>query len=150
LPALPVLPVFERVLPVLRFLPVFSSTSFSCVLQSPALTQSLKPLNCDKAPQSGYCHHPLNPKALNMYIRYFAWVKSRLGVAQEQLSSLPQTVKTLADLVDFLSARGGLYAEVFGKERHLLRGAVNQHLAPWHAPVKLGDEIALFPPITGG
>jgi molybdopterin converting factor subunit 1 len=81
-------------------------------------------------------------------ILYFAWLSERIGSAQERLA-LPDHVGTVAELVDFLSARGPGYAAAFQK-RQSVRCAVNQEFAGPGDPVRPGDEVAFFPPITGG
>jgi molybdopterin synthase sulfur carrier subunit len=81
-------------------------------------------------------------------ILYFAWLSERIGSAQERLQ-LPDNVKTVAELVDYLSARGPGHAAAFQK-RQVIRCAVNQEFADPGYPVRPGDEIAFFPPITGG
>jgi molybdopterin synthase sulfur carrier subunit len=79
---------------------------------------------------------------------YFAWVRQKLGTGEEHIE-LPPNVRTVAELADFLGARGGAYTEVFG-DASGLRAAVNQEHAKWDAPVTAQDEIAFFPPVTGG
>jgi molybdopterin synthase sulfur carrier subunit len=79
---------------------------------------------------------------------YFAWVRQKIGRSEEQIE-LPADVRTVAELVDLLYARGGGYAEVF-EDRKRLRVAVNQDHVGWDAPVRAGDEVAFFPPVTGG
>jgi molybdopterin synthase sulfur carrier subunit len=79
---------------------------------------------------------------------YFAWVRERIGIGGERLE-LPAGVGTAAQLLDWLEARGDAYAAALA-ERARLRIAVNQAFAPLDAPVKAGDEVAIFPPVTGG
>lgn len=79
---------------------------------------------------------------------YFAWVRERIGKDGEQIE-LPAGAATVAGLLDALQARGDGYAAAFG-ERDRLRVAVNQTFAPLDAPVRAGDEVAIFPPVTGG
>jgi molybdopterin converting factor subunit 1 len=81
-------------------------------------------------------------------ILYFAWLHERTGVAQEELA-LPDGVETVAQLIDHLSARGGGFESVF-RNRKVVRCAVNQEFAPLSFPVRAGDEVAFFPPVTGG
>ncbi len=76
---------------------------------------------------------------------YFAWVRERMGKDGERIA-LPAGVATVADLLDWLAARGDT---VFA-ERDRLRVAVNQAFAGMDAAVKAGDEVAIFPPVTGG
>jgi len=81
-------------------------------------------------------------------ILYFAWLRERIGTASEELT-LPPHVETVANLIDFLAARGGGYATAFAKRR-AVRCAINQEFAPTAASVHPGDEVAFFPPVTGG
>lgn len=79
---------------------------------------------------------------------YFAWVRQRIGRAGEEMS-LPAHVRTVADAMEFLKARGPGYAEAF-RDRDRLRAAVNETHAGFDAAIRGGDEIAFFPPVTGG
>lgn len=79
---------------------------------------------------------------------YFASLRERLDLAEERLT-LPPAVSTVAALLDNLRARGGPWAEVLGPGETLLT-AVNQELASPQTPVEDGDEVAIFPPVTGG
>lgn len=83
-----------------------------------------------------------------MQVLYFGWVKSRIGIGKEDLSPPPE-VTSVADLIDWLKARGGGYANAFG-DISALRVAVNQEIAPLDAAISESDEVALFPPMTGG
>ncbi len=83
-----------------------------------------------------------------MKILYFAWLRTKIGVAEEDVTP-PETVSTVAELVDWLKARGPGHAEALAN-LSVVRIAVNQEFAgPDHA-VGPGDEVALFPPMTGG
>lgn len=81
-------------------------------------------------------------------ILYFAWLRERIGIAAEELR-LPRQVETVANLVDHLAGRGAGYAAAFANRR-AVRCAINQEFAPTSAAVRPGDEIAFFPPVTGG
>ncbi|TAN54815.1 MAG: molybdopterin converting factor subunit 1 [Rhodospirillales bacterium] len=83
-----------------------------------------------------------------MKILYFATIRARIGFGQEEVS-LPADVTSLAGLVDWLKTRGPHYAEALGNAR-TLRAAVNQEHAPFDARISDGDEVAFFPPVTGG
>ncbi|TNE62735.1 MAG: molybdopterin converting factor subunit 1 [Alphaproteobacteria bacterium] len=83
-----------------------------------------------------------------MQLIYFAWVKERIGKSEEVLH-LPDHVGTVAELLDYLSGINEIYAHALSN-RAMLRVAVNQtHVGLDHA-VKDTDEIAIFPPVTGG
>ena len=83
-----------------------------------------------------------------MTLLYFSWVRQKLGTSQETLA-LPAGVSTVADLADFLRARGGGYEEVFSAPSRL-RVAVNQDHVGFDAVLSDRDEVAFFPPVTGG
>ncbi len=83
-----------------------------------------------------------------MKILYFAWLRARIGCAEEEVA-LPAAVRDVGGLLDWLGARGGGYAEAL-QNRAVVRVAVNHdYVGPDH-PIKDGDEIAIFPPVTGG
>ena len=82
-----------------------------------------------------------------MKILYFARLREDLGCGEEDLP-LPDGVDTVARLRDYLMARGGRWKEsLAGKS---LRIAVNQEMAQPASTVKADDEVAFFPPVTGG
>ncbi len=81
-------------------------------------------------------------------ILYFARLRERLGTDRERIEPPPGVV-TAADLIDRLRARGAPWADALGAGERLMI-AVNQELAQPHTPVRDGDEVALFPPVTGG
>ena len=81
-------------------------------------------------------------------ILYFAWLRERTGVAEEILV-LPDGVRTVGGLRTLLSARSPQHREAFAAPG-LVRAAVNQVFATQDVPVAPGDEVAFFPPVTGG
>ena len=81
-------------------------------------------------------------------ILYFASLRETLGSAGEQLT-LPSAVTNVAALIEHLCARGGAWAQGLGPHERLLV-AVNQEFARPDTPLHEGDEVALFPPVTGG
>jgi molybdopterin synthase sulfur carrier subunit len=83
-----------------------------------------------------------------MQILYFAWVRERIGVAEERVDP-PSDVRSVGALIVWLRARGTRYAEALADNARV-RCAVNQEFASVEAAVQPGDEIAFFPPITGG
>ena len=86
--------------------------------------------------------------ARTVKIRYFAWVRERVGRAEEEID-VPAGVTTVADLAGWLAARGPEYAHAFEK-RDIVRCALDQvHVKPT-APIGGAREIAFFPPVTGG
>lgn len=79
---------------------------------------------------------------------YFARVREAIGHGGEHVSP-PDGVATIADLIDWLAARGGGYAEAFA-DRGRLRAAIDQAFVTPETPIAGAREIALFPPVTGG
>ena len=83
-----------------------------------------------------------------MKVLYFAWLRQRTGVDEETVSP-PPSVRDVAGLVEWLRTRGPGYAEAL-KDLSAIRVAVNQEFATVDAAISPDDEIALFPPMTGG
>jgi sulfur-carrier protein len=81
-------------------------------------------------------------------VLYFASLREKLGTDAEEIE-LPPGVATVAALRNHLRSRGGNYEHAFA-EKALLRSAVNQDMVQPAALVKAGDEVAFFPPVTGG
>jgi molybdopterin synthase sulfur carrier subunit len=79
---------------------------------------------------------------------YFAWVRQKIGTAQETMD-LPPDIKTIRDLIGHLQKRSGGFYDVFS-DMDRLRAAVNQEHASFDTAISDGDEIAFFPPVTGG
>jgi sulfur-carrier protein len=79
---------------------------------------------------------------------YFAWLRERIGRGEEEVA-LPPEATTVGGLVAWLRARGPGYEAAFGTTAPV-RCAVNQDFSTLDAPVRPGDEIAFFPPVTGG
>lgn len=83
-----------------------------------------------------------------MKILYFAWMRQRIGTSAETIEP-PAGVATVDGLIDWLIDRGDGYAAAFEK-RDVIRAAVNQDYVAFDHPLADGDEIAFFPPVTGG
>jgi molybdopterin synthase sulfur carrier subunit len=83
---------------------------------------------------------------MKVKVLYFAGLREQLGTAGEDLDASPTTVAGLRTL---LMARGGAWQSALAQGK-ALRVAVNQEMAQPGTPVKPGDEIAFFPPVTGG
>ncbi|MFY9317544.1 MAG: molybdopterin converting factor subunit 1 [Burkholderiales bacterium] len=81
-------------------------------------------------------------------ILYFASLREKIGKDAEEIE-LPAGVATVAALRNHLRARGGKYENALS-DKALLRSAVNQEMVQPAAAVKAGDEVAFFPPVTGG
>jgi molybdopterin synthase sulfur carrier subunit len=83
-----------------------------------------------------------------MKVLYFAWLRTKVGLAGEEVAPPPE-VATVGDLMAWLAAdRPGL-AEAM-EAKGVIRSAVNQTYAELDHPVAPGDEVAFFPPVTGG
>ena len=83
-----------------------------------------------------------------MKLLYFAWLRARIGCAEEEIE-LPREVRNVTALLDWLKARGGRYAEAL-RDPSVVRVAVNQEYVGREHPLREGDEVAIFPPVTGG
>lgn len=79
---------------------------------------------------------------------YFARLREALGLSQEQIILADGEI-TVAGLMQLLAARGEVWQQAFAG-CHLIRAAVNQTLVADSATIKAGDEVAFFPPVTGG
>lgn len=85
---------------------------------------------------------------MTVRLLYFAWLRERIGCAEEEVSP-PEDVDSLGALIAWLRSRGAPYETVLAEENRL-RYAVNQDFATAATRFAPGDEIALFPPVTGG
>lgn len=83
-----------------------------------------------------------------MNVLYFAWLKDRVGTDAETVTP-PPSVTTVGALVDWLVDQSPGHAAAF-EDRAIIRAAVNQDFADMDDPVNPGDEVAFFPPVTGG
>jgi len=81
-------------------------------------------------------------------ILYFAWLKEKTGVSEEDLA-LPDGVSDVEGLIGWLKARGDGFAEAFANEA-IVRVAVNHEHVDTAHPLSDADEVAFFPPVTGG
>jgi molybdopterin synthase sulfur carrier subunit len=81
-----------------------------------------------------------------MNVMYFAWVRERIGVPQEQIDTQAATV---AELISELKSREERYAAAFA-DVSALRVALDQELSDFDAPLAGVKEVAFFPPMTGG
>jgi len=81
-------------------------------------------------------------------ILYFAWIKSKVGIGEEDLTP-PASVATVGALVEWLKGRSRGHAAAFAELR-VVRAAVNQDHVGLDHPIGPGDEVAFFPPVTGG
>jgi len=83
-----------------------------------------------------------------MQMLYFGWVRGKIGIDRETIDP-PDGVADVGELVAWLRGRGAGYAEALA-DPVVVRVAVNQELVDFDQPVASGDEVAFFPPMTGG
>ena len=83
-----------------------------------------------------------------MKVLYFAWLKGKTGVGAEEVTP-PAEVNTVGALVDWLKVRSPGHAEAFA-DMKAVRCAVNQDYARLDQALADDDEVAFFPPVTGG
>ncbi|MCF8532277.1 MAG: molybdopterin converting factor subunit 1 [Reyranella sp.] len=83
-----------------------------------------------------------------MKVRYFAWMKRTVGVADEEVNP-PADVRTVGDLVAWLRTRSPGHAEALATGA-AFGAAVDQRTATFDAPLAGAREVAFFPPFTGG
>ena len=81
-------------------------------------------------------------------ILYFAWLRERIGLAEE-LVDIPEDVSNVTALLDWLAERGDGYAYAL-ENPDIVRVALDQQLVHQTTPLGEAREIALFPPMTGG
>jgi len=83
-----------------------------------------------------------------MKVLYFAWLRTKTGTASEEVAP-PAEVTTVGELMDWLARERPGFAEAMAMPG-LIRAAVNQDYADPSHPVRDADEVAFFPPVTGG
>ena len=85
---------------------------------------------------------------MSMKLRYFAWVRERVGKPEETIE-IPPDITTVRDLMTWLGSRGEEYAHAF-KDAKIIRAAIDQRHVQANAAIKDAREVAFFPPMTGG
>ena len=83
-----------------------------------------------------------------MKLLYFAWVRERIGKPEEEIDP-PASVRTVGDLVSWLSGRGEEYAHAF-ENAAVIRAAIDRNHVRPETQIAGAREIAFFPPMTGG
>lgn len=83
-----------------------------------------------------------------MKLLYFAWVRTQIGKSHEEIAK-PEGVETVGDLIAYLAGRGAGYAAAFARPQ-TIRAAINQDYVQHDHILGAADEVALFPPVTGG
>jgi molybdopterin synthase sulfur carrier subunit len=85
---------------------------------------------------------------MNIKVLYFAQLREKFGLSEEGLL-VPASVRTVKDLIEHLTARGGLWADTFDGSQ-AFRVAMNQEMITLDTPLIEGAELAIFRPVTGG
>jgi molybdopterin synthase sulfur carrier subunit len=80
-------------------------------------------------------------------VLFFARFREELGIASEQVEL--DGLSSIGDLLERLRQRGDAWDRLFAEDQRVMM-ALNQELADRETPLKAGDEVAFFPPVTGG
>ena len=83
-----------------------------------------------------------------MVIKYFSWIKEHIGKAEEQIV-LPTNITNVSQLINYLNELDEKYKLIFEK-KELIKIAVNKTYSSFNTNISDSDEIAFFPPVTGG
>ena len=81
-------------------------------------------------------------------VLYFAWLRQKVGSGREAVTPPPE-VATVGALIDWLKLQSPGHAEALANAR-IVRAAVNHEFATLETAIEPGDEVAFFPPVTGG
>jgi molybdopterin synthase sulfur carrier subunit len=85
---------------------------------------------------------------MRLKVLYFAQLREKFGLAEESVQA-PDSVRTIADLMQHLGARGGVWQETLGGQ-FAFRVAMNQEMVSEQTTLLDGAEVAIFRPVTGG
>ena len=83
-----------------------------------------------------------------MVIKYFSWIKEHIGKSEEQIV-LPSHITNIIQLINYLNELDEKYNLIFEK-KELIKIAVNKTYSSFDTNISNNDEIAFFPPVTGG
>ena len=83
-----------------------------------------------------------------MIIKYFSWIKEHIGKSEEQIE-LPDHIKNIYELIIYLNEIDEKYNLIFEK-KDIIKIAVNKTYSSFDTSINDNDEIAFFPPVTGG
>ena len=83
-----------------------------------------------------------------MVIKYFSWIKEHMGKSEEQVT-IPSDIANVDQLINYLNEKDTKYNLLFEK-KELIKIAVNKTYSSFDTKVSNSDEIAFFPPVTGG
>ena len=83
-----------------------------------------------------------------MLIKYFSWIKDHIGKSEEQII-LPSNINNINQLINYLNEIDEKYKLLYEK-KELIKIAVNKTYSSFDTNISNSDEIAFFPPVTGG
>ena len=83
-----------------------------------------------------------------MVIKYFSWIKEHIGKSEEQII-LPSNINNINQLINYLNEIDEKYKLLYEK-KELIKIAVNKTYSSFDTNISNNDEIAFFPPVTGG
>ena len=83
-----------------------------------------------------------------MVVKYFSWIKEHIGKSEEQID-LPNNITNVNQLINYLNEIDKKYNIIFEK-KELIKIAVNKTYSSFDTNISNSDEIAFFPPVTGG
>ena len=83
-----------------------------------------------------------------MKILYFSWIKDKIGKTHEDIQ-IKDNIKTIDDLIAYLKKNNESYEEVF-KDTSSIKVSINMETANFKDQISNNDEVAFFPPMTGG
>ena len=83
-----------------------------------------------------------------MIIKYFSWIREHVGKSEEEIE-LPHNIKTIDDLIKYLANLNDNYKSAFAN-KEIIKIAVNKSYSDITTQISNEDEIAFFPPVTGG
>ena len=83
-----------------------------------------------------------------MIIKYFSWIKEHVGKSEE-LIELPDHINNVNELINYLSELDKKYSLILEKKK-LIKIAINKTYSSFDTNISNNDEIAFFPPVTGG
>jgi molybdopterin synthase sulfur carrier subunit len=86
---------------------------------------------------------------MKLKLLFFASLREQFGFSYKEIT-LAKDVRSPAEFLQLMSIEAGKDWIKLLKDRNLYKVAINQNLASWEAVINDGDELAIFPPITGG